>query len=255
MNKITKFVIIDIMRNRIVFAYTLLLAALSWSVFSLEDNSTKGILTLLNLVLLYIPLFSIIFATIYIYNSSEFIELLISQPIKRKKIWLSIFSGLQISLILAFLIGAGIPIMCFASLKLGLMLVLIGCIISAVFVSIAFYGAIYTRDKAKGIGIAILLWLYFALLFDGLVLFLVFQLSEYPIEHPMMILSAFSPIDLARILMLLQLDVSSMMGYTGAVFKEFFGTNIGFVISIFVLAMWIAVPFMLSLRKFNKKDL
>lgn len=85
MNNIIKFVIIDILRNRIVLAYTLLLALLSWSVFSLEDNSTKGILTLLNLVLLYVPLVSIIFSTIYIYNSAEFIELLISQPIKRKK--------------------------------------------------------------------------------------------------------------------------------------------------------------------------
>ncbi len=255
MNKITKFVILDILRNKIVIAYTLLLAVLSWSVFSLEDNSIKGILTLLNLVLLYVPLVAIIFSTIYVYNSSEFIELLISQPIKRKKIWLSLFSGLQLSLIVAFLVGAGIPIMCFAPLKLGGMLLLVGCIISAVFVSIAFLGAICTRDKAKGIGIAILLWLYFALLFDGLVLFLVFQFADYPIEHAMMVLTGFSPIDLARILILLQMDVSAMMGYTGAVFKEFFGTDTGFVITILVLCLWIAIPFMLSLRKFNRKDL
>ncbi len=255
MNNIIKFVIIDILRNRIVLAYTLLLALLSWSVFSLEDNSTKGILTLLNLVLLYVPLVSIISSTIYIYNSAEFIELLISQPIKRKKIWLSLFSGLQLSMILAFMFGAGIPILFFAPMKMGLMLTLIGCIISAVFVSIAFLGAIYTRDKAKGIGIAILLWLYFALLFDGLVLFLVFQFAEYPIERPMMVISGLSPIDLSRILILLQLDVSSMMGYTGAVFKEFFGTRTGFIISLFVLGLWIVVPFKLSMRKFNRKDL
>ncbi len=37
-------------------------------------------------------------------------------------------------------------------------------------------------------------------------------------------LSALNPIDLSRILILLQLDVSAMMGYTGAVFKDFFGT-------------------------------
>ena len=35
---------------------------------------------------------SIIFSTIYVYNSSQFIELLLSQPIARGKIWLNILS-------------------------------------------------------------------------------------------------------------------------------------------------------------------
>ena len=59
-----------------------MLAILSWSAFSLEDNSTKGLLTLLNIILLTIPLVTILFTTIYIYNSAEFIELLLSQPIQ-----------------------------------------------------------------------------------------------------------------------------------------------------------------------------
>jgi Cu-processing system permease protein len=35
--------------------------------------------------------------------------------------------------------------------------------------------------------------------------------------------------------MLLQLDVSAMMGYTGAIFKDFFGTSLGIVIAFFIL--------------------
>jgi len=128
-------------------------------------------------------------------------------------------------------------------------------VITAVFVSIAFFSSIYTRDKTKGIGIAILLWLFFALLFDGLLLFLLFQFSEYPIEVPMMFVSALSPIDLSRIMILLQLDVSAMMGYTGAVFRQFFGTRIGIYITFAVLMLWIFIPFYFSLRKFKKKDL
>jgi Cu-processing system permease protein len=112
-----------------------------------------------------------------------------------------------------------------------------------------------TRDKAKGIGIAIMIWLYFALLFDGMVLFLLFQLSDYPIEHAMVGLTALSPIDLARILILLHLDVSAMMGYTGAIFKDFFGTAAGLAVSFLLLVLWAAIPFLISLRKFKKKDL
>jgi Cu-processing system permease protein len=255
MNKIIKFVIIDILKNKIVLAYTLLLAVFSWSAFGLEDNSSKGILTLLNIVLLIVPLVSILFSTIYIYNSSEFIELLVSQPVERKKIWQSLFVGLSLSLVFAYLIGAGIPLLLYAEQSVGLMMITVGCIISVVFVAIAFLGSILSRDKAKGIGIAILLWLYFALLFDGLVLFLLFQLADYPIEKMMVGITATSPIDLARILILLHLDVSAMMGYTGAIFKDFFGSTTGLIIAFTLLALWIVVPFLLSLQIFKRKDL
>ena len=255
MNRIIKYVILDILKNRIIIAYTIMLAVLSWSAFSLEDNSTKGLLTLLNIILLTVPLVCILFTTIYIYNSAEFIELLLSQPIKRGKIWMSIFSGLSISFILSFFIGAGIPLLIYAPFSVGGMMLFLGIIISLVFVSIAFLSSILTRDKAKGIGFSIMLWLYFALLFDGLVLFILFQLSDYPIEKAMVFITAFSPVDLARILILLHLDVSAMMGYTGAIFKDFFGTSIGFIISVLLLCLWIAVPFWISLLKFKKKDL
>ena len=163
------------MKNKTVLAYTILLAAFAWTTFSLEDNPTKGTLTLLNIILLIVPLVTILFSTIYVYNSAEFIELLTSQPIERKKIWISLFIGLGFSFVISFLIGAGIPLFVFADPQIALMMTLTGCIISLVFVAIAFLSSILSRDKAKGIGISILLWLYFALLFDGLVLFLFFQ--------------------------------------------------------------------------------
>ena len=255
MNRIIKFIVLDILKNKIVLVYTIILSILSWSVFSLEDNSTKGLLTLLNVILLTVPLVSVVFSTIYIYNSSEFIELLLSQPIKRSKIWWSLFFGLSASLLLSFFIGTGIPILFYATSDVGFMMLLVGFFITTVFVAIAFLSSIITRDKAKGIGIAIMLWLFFALLFDGLILFILFQFADYPIEKMMVAVTAFNPIDLARILILLHLDVSAMMGYTGAIFKNFFGTSLGIVIAFFILLLWIIVPFWISLLKFKRKDL
>ncbi len=255
MNRIIKFIVLDILKNKIVLVYTLILSILSWSVFSLEDSSTKGLLTLLNVILLTVPLVSVVFSTIYIYNSSEFIELLLSQPIKRSKIWWSLFFGLSSSLLLSFLIGTGIPILIYASSDVGLMMLLVGFFITTVFIAIAFLSSIITRDKAKGIGIAIMLWLFFALLFDGLILFVLFQFADYPIEKMMVGITALNPIDLARILILLHLDVSAMMGYTGAIFKDFFGTSLGMVIAFFILLLWIFIPFLASLLKFKRKDL
>ena len=245
----------DILKNKIVLAYTLILAILSWSSFMIEDNSSKGILTILNVILFTVPLVSILFGTIYLYNSSEFIELLLSQPIKRIKIWMSLFLGLSTSMVVAFFVGAGIPLLIYSTNTIGFMMILIGCIISVVFIALAFLSSILTRDKAKGIGIAIMTWLFFALLFDGIVLFLLFQLSEYPIEKAMVVVTTFSPIDLARIQILLHLEVSAMMGYTGAIFKDFFGTAIGLLVSFILLILWAIIPFAISLMKFKNKDL
>jgi Cu-processing system permease protein len=255
MKKIVKYVIIDILRNKIVVLYTLLSLIISFSIFNLESNTSKGMLSLLNIVLIIVPLVCMIFSTIYIYNSSEFIELLVSQPLKRKTIWLSLFIGLSVSLSLSFLIGTGIPILIYQSTSTGFMMLLMGFLLSVIFVSIAMLASTMTRDKAKGIGFAILLWLYFSLIFDAIVLFILFQFQDYPLEKPMIVFAFLNPIDLSRIQILLKMDIAALMGYTGAVFKDFFGTGSGIIVTTIVLFLWIFIPIWISVRKFGKRDL
>ena len=101
--KIIKYVFLDIIRNKILIAYTVFLLAISMGFFSLNDNPIKSISSLLNIVLIVLPLFSIIFASSYYYNSYEFTELLLAQPVKRKKLFISQYFGVSISLAVAFL--------------------------------------------------------------------------------------------------------------------------------------------------------
>jgi Cu-processing system permease protein len=255
MKKIVKYIMTDILRSRIMIIYTIVLLATSFTLFSLEDNTNKGLLSLLNIILIIVPLFSLLFSTIYIYNSAEFIELLVSQPLQRKSIWQSFSIGLAISLSFAFIIGIGLPVLIFQFNTIGLIFIIVGTLLSIIFVAIALWAAVQIRDKAKGIGMAILLWMYFSLLFDGFVLFLLFQFADYPLEKPMILVSALNPIDLGRVLILLQLDISAMMGYTGAIFKDFFGTMQGLSIAFITLIVWIIIPLYFSTRKFIRKDL
>lgn len=255
MKKIIKYVMLDILRSKIIIGYTLFLLLVSMSVFSLEDNGSKGLTSLLNIILIIVPLVSIIFSTIYIYNSSEFIELLVSQPLKRSTLWLSEFIGLSCAMSVAFLVGAGIPILLYQADAVGITMLVAGMLLSVIFVSIALLASVKTRDKAKGIGVAILLWFYFSIIFDGLVLFILFQFQDYPMEKPMLVFTSLNPIDLTRILILLKMDISALMGYTGAIFQDFFGTVTGTVIALSTLAVWIAAPCWLSVRCFVKKDL
>lgn len=253
--RIIKYVLYDILQNRIVIGYTLFLLAVSLGLFSLSDDPTKGLISLLNIVLIVTPLVSAVFATIHFYNSYEFIELLASQPVRRDVIIWSQYSGLVIALQVAVLIGIGLPVALYTPNLTGLSLLLAAMGLTAIFISIAMLASVYTRDKAKGIGVALLLWFYFALLYDALVLFIMFSFTDYPLEKATLALAVLNPIDLARIVVLLQMDISALMGYTGALFNEWLGASWGIISTIAVLLLWAIIPMLLAVRVFRKKDL
>src|SRR3982751_6941224 len=135
MLKISRYVLYDIIRNKVMIAYTLFLLITSMCLFQLEENSSKAILSLMNIVLLVVPLVSMVFSTIHWYNSYEFIELMLTQPISRKKVLLSEYAGISCSLVTAVLIGLGIPILLYDFNATGLSLLLISCLLSLVFAS------------------------------------------------------------------------------------------------------------------------
>ena len=253
--KLSRYVLYDILRSRIILGYTAFLFIVAMSMFQMEDNSSKAMLSLLNIVLIVLPLVSLIFSTIHFYNSYEFIELMASQPISRTRILLSEYAGVSISLLLAFIIGIGIPVLLFSPGETGLALLFTGAALTLVFSSIAFFASVSSRDKARGIGLALLLWFYFALIYDGLVLLILFSFSEYPLEKLTLLLSALNPVDLGRIFIMLKMDVSALMGYTGALYKDFFGSGTGVLFTVGIMVLWIIVPLWLAIIKFRKKDL
>ena len=114
MLKLTRYVLYDILRSKVVIAYTLFLFVVSFSLFQLEENHSKAILSLLNIVLIVVPLISMIFTTIHYYNSYEFIELMLSQPLSRTRILLSEYGGVALSLLSGFFTGVGLPVVLFA---------------------------------------------------------------------------------------------------------------------------------------------
>jgi Cu-processing system permease protein len=255
MLKLSRYVLYDIFRNKVVIGYTLFLFLISMSLFKMEENSSKAMLSLLNIVLIVVPLISLIFATIHYYNSYEFIELMLSQPMSRTKILLSEYSGVSLSLLASFLIGVGIPVLIYSFDETGIAMLFTGSALTMIFSSIAFFASVKSRDKARGIGAALLLWFYFALIFDGLILLILFAFSDYPLEKLTLLLSSLNPIDLGRIFIMLKMDVSALMGYTGALYKDFFGSWPGMLYTMGIMFIWMAVPLWLTVKAFKRKDL
>jgi Cu-processing system permease protein len=255
MKTIIKYVLFDLFRNKTVIVYTVILAVLSVSVLGAGGNSSKGALSLLNITLLFVPIISVLFSTIYFFNSIEFIELLLAQPIKRKAMLFAEYAGTSFALAIAYLIGVGLPIAIFCPGVIALSLTLSGVLLTLIFASLALFIFVVFKDKTKGIGAAIGFALFFTLLFDGLLLSFIYSFSEYPIDKPLLGLISLNPVDLGRILVLLQLDVAVMMGYSGALFKKFLGSAMGTVYTIACMLFWLIIPLVVSARIFKKKDL
>lgn len=256
MMKIIKYVFYDLLRTRFIMLYTVFLLVITFAMFQLDSDPEKVALSLLNIVLMVVPLVNVVFTTIHFYNSYEFIELMLAQPINRRVIFLGEYLAVSLSMMFAYLIGIGVPILLYGgSGASSLTLLYSGLMLSLVFVSLAFLAAVLTRDKAKAIGVALLFWFYFSLIYDGLLLWIIYTFSDYPLEKVTLVLVSLNPIDLARILMLLQLDISALMGYTGAFYKDFFGSSLGIVFSSLVLSFWVLIPVMIALAIFRKKDL
>jgi Cu-processing system permease protein len=54
---------------------------------------------------------------------------------------------------------------------------------------------------------------------------------------------------------MLKMDVSALMGYTGALYKDFFGSSSGILFTLGIMLLWIILPLWWALRVFRKKDL
>jgi Cu-processing system permease protein len=135
-----------------------------------------------------------------------------------------------------------------------LVLVLAGSLLTFTFVAVAFVIALNNENKVKGFGLAIVIWLFMAVLYDGLFLLSLFIFEDYPLDKFSLLMTVLNPIDLSRILITLQLDISALLGYTGAVFNKFFGTSLGFVLSLSCALIWVLAPVFLMVRMSNKKD-
>jgi Cu-processing system permease protein len=248
----------DALRSRSIVGYALFLALATSGLLHFGGGVERALPSLATLVVLIVPLVGLLITTSFVYHSGDFIELLLTHPVGRRPLFVGLYTGLAVPLVGAFLVGTLAPLAVAGGFvthagEIGL-LALAGALLTMVFTSLGFLIALRVGDATRGMGIALLIWLALAVLYDGLVLLAAYRWAAYPLEKPMLALMALNPVDLARVLVIMALDASAMMGYTGAVFQDFFGGLIGLSLAVASLVLWSAIPGMVALRTFRKKD-
>ncbi len=259
MLKILKYSFFDLTRSKWSYVYFLFYFFTSSGLLYLCGDLSQVIISLMNIILVLVPMIASIFGVMYYYNSREFTELLLAQPIKRINIFLGQYIGLSVSLSSSLLLGVGIPFIIYGLFQSTegwnfTILIVTGLFLTFIFTAISFLIALKNENKLKGFGIVIVTCLFLAIVYDGIFLLSLILFKDYPIEKLSITMSMLNPIDLSRILILLKLDISSLMGYTGAVFRKFFGTDLGLILSTLSLVLWTVIPVLFIIKVSNKKD-
>jgi Cu-processing system permease protein len=256
--KILKYQLQDVLRGKWALFYALFFLGITDAFFRFGGSGDRVILSLMNVVLLVIPLMAVVLGAMYLYSSREYIELLLSQPIRRSSLFFGLFAGLVLPLAGAFVVGVGLPFVYHGGLADGLSALLIllgtGVLLTIVFVALAFAIALRTDDRVRGLGLALAAWMFFAVIYNGLMLLVIQLFEAYPLQQAVIVMSLLNPIDLGRILLLLNLDAAALMGFTGAVFEQFFGSATGQLMSVSAMLLWVALPLLLGRRIFLQKN-
>jgi Cu-processing system permease protein len=256
---IARFSLHELGRSRFIAGYALFFTVVGWAVFYFGQEPAQAVASLLDLVLLVVSLVSSIVGVLYFYNARDYAALMLTQPIARHTVFVGQYLGLSLSLGTAFSVGLGVPLLWYGmgdTQQVGTMLLLLlaGIFLTLIFAAIAFAVSVRTENRLKALGSAVVLWLFLAVIYDGFLLVVIMAFPDYPLALPLAGFALLNPLDMARILILLRLDIAALMGYTGAVFRQFIGTVPGVAIAIAALSLWTALPILLGARSYDRRD-
>lgn len=249
----------DLLRSRWLLAYGAGFWLVTEALFLFGGTGPQVVLSLLNAMLLLVPLVALVFGTAHVHASREFTELLLSQPLSRRSVFLGLYLGMALPLTGAFLAGIGLPLLMHGAVsespRLALaLLALSGALLTLTFAAIAMVIALGVDDRLRAMARALGAWFALTVAYDGVVLAVVSAFGEWPLERPMLVAMLGNPVDLARLLVLTSLDATALLGYTGALFRKVFGTGLGPVIAITALVAWSVLPVFVARRRFMRRD-
>lgn len=258
---IARFEFFENVRNKWLAIYALAFFAFTGLITYMGGSDPlSASMSLLNLVLLSVPLFTMMFGSISFTESLPFHDVLIAQPISRRDIYLGKWIGLGGGLSASYVIGMGLGLLFTinfsgSGIKSAVLLLFLGVLLTLAFLGIAFYVVNVLSKREVIFATVLVLWFVFFILYDLLVMAVAVVFEDYPLAWPMLMMVCFNPIDLVRLILLLQTDASAMMGYSEAIFQKYLGSGVGIAIGTTCLLLWIAIPTWRGLRRFERKDM
>ncbi len=257
------------LETRWLFAFTAAFAllVLGLSYFGLAQSREVGFqgfarvtLSLMNLVLLLVPLCALWLGVASLSGGGDTLPLLLAQPVTRGEVLTGKYLGLAAALAAAQAIGfggGGLIIAFNAGTEqlpgyaaLTALSLVLGWLCLAASLAIA---ALWP-DRLKAMSAALLLWLALVVAYDLALLGATSMLGGMPLEAVLFPALLLNPVDLARVLVTLAIGSGALVGPTAAVLAQWFGTTGGVTLGAVVLVVETAVPLAIAARVFGKRD-
>ena len=257
------------LETRWLFGFTALFAALvlGLSFFGLAQSREVGFqgfarvtLSLMNLVLLIVPLCGLMLGVASISGGGETLPLLLAQPVSRGQVLAGKFLGLAVALALAQALGFGgggvVVALTAGADQVPAFLALTGLslVLGWLHLAAALCIASLWPDRLKAMSIALLLWLLLVVAYDLVVLGATTLLNGLPLQAVLFPALLINPVDLARVLVTIAVGSGALFGPTSATLVKLFGPGKGVWLGMAVLALETAVPLMIAARSFRRRD-
>jgi Cu-processing system permease protein len=255
------------LRNRWFILYTICFSTLALLLLFLSASREEiaGIsgfgrtaASLINLVLLFIPLIALVTGALSISNEREngTLSYLLSHPIMKTEIFFGKFIGLLLSICVSISLGfglAGIAI----SIKGGsqdvskfLIISVLSALLAASLLSVGLLISVYSRSGARAIGFAVFLWLFFIVISD-LGIMGTSVVMDLGIKQ-VFTLALFNPTEVFKIASVLILSPRfEILGPVGIYALNTFGQDGLFYLLISVLLLWTVFPLAWGYLIFN----
>ncbi|MDH5718202.1 MAG: hypothetical protein OEZ22_11285 [Spirochaetia bacterium] len=258
---IFKFEIKENIRNKWLMIYGISFFLFSSLImYSGSDTPLKAVASELSFLLLIVPLFSLIFGAISFSESFPFMEVILARKITRVSLYFGKYAGLCGGLIISFSAAMTLSAILFFPAETGgiksfSFMLFLGIILIFVFSAFSLFLANYLEKKETLIGVMLLFWFYFYILYDLLILSIGSLFGDYPIEPALFIMIMLNPIDIVRVILLLHLDITTLLGFTSAFFQKYLGSKLGIYISFSMIMLWIVLPLYFGFRKFKHREI
>jgi Cu-processing system permease protein len=250
----------------VVFAGLALLVAASGYVISggygLQDFARTAV-SLVQLVLLIVPLAALVFGSLVLSPERGAAELLYAQPVPRPAILAGRVIGLFLALAAAQLLGfgvAGLAVQWYSGpsgASQFLVVVALSMALTAVFLAIA--AALASGEpgrRARALAMALVVWFVAVILFDLAALGVASLLRSGAASRLLMTAALLNPVDAGRTAAYLAIEGTSAFGGASLALLRFTGgERMVALLTAASLVLWTAVPAWIAARRLGRADL
>lgn len=214
--------------------------------------------SLINLIMLFIPLISLTTGSISVSNEREnrTLTYLLSQPVSKTEVLLGKFAGLVFSIWMTIFFGFGLAGVVIGARGMGedvsiyVVTVLLSCLLAACFLSIGMLISVLTTKTSKSLGIAIFLWLFF-IVFGDLGIMGSAMVMDIGVEN-LFVITSLNPVEAFKIASVLQISSRfEILGPAAVYALRTFGETMIFFLLFSVLLLWTLIPLATSVLLFS----